>query len=76
MYHIFSQQKHEVWTYFTFFLCFSLKDQITKDYDAVVFDVLRVNAEEIAVSSFEDFLTIKSKDILLTRQILQIVKVA
>lgn len=27
-----------------------LQDQITKEYDAVVFDVLRVNAEEIAVS--------------------------
>ena len=29
---------------------FPWQDQVTKDYDAVVFDVLRVNAEDIAVS--------------------------
>ena len=34
---------------------FSLQEQVTKDYDAVVFDVLRVNAEDIAVSNLEHF---------------------
>ena len=31
------------------FLFFILQDQPTKDYDAIVFDVLKVNPEEIAV---------------------------
>ena len=34
---------------------FSLQEQVTKDYDAVVFDVLRVNAEDIAVSTLLHF---------------------